>query len=161
MVDLSDRLSQIKRMVDAGQYFTINRARQYGKTTILQALDAFLKTDYVVINIDFQLLSASKFRNENAFSIAFAKLEENREELELPEERTDLIIDYHGERFIVEIKLWHGTARHLQGEKQLSRYLSHYRLKQGNLLTFNFNRSKEIGVREVSFEDKVLIEATV
>lgn len=73
MVDLSDRLSQIKRMVDAGQYFTINRARQYGKTTILQALDAFLKTDYVVINIDFQLLSASKFRNENAFSIAFAK----------------------------------------------------------------------------------------
>lgn len=513
MVDLSDRLSQIKHMVDAGQYFTINRARQYGKTTILQALDAFLKADYVVINIDFQMLSASKFRNENAFSIAFAKkflktaesnkaldssvlsqlktaLKENREELELPElfeylsdfcasspypvvllidevdsaannqvfldflaqlrgyyigrttvptfqsvilagvydiknirrklsphgghkmnspwniaadflidmsfspqdiagmldeyesdyhtgmdvwqmaellyeytsgypflvsrfckildervaggedfpdkssawtsdgflaavriliaepntlfdslihrlvdypeldkmlrdllfqgkeityvigipsmemalmfgfakitdnqltianrvfetllynlylaspkmqqeqiydvawkdrnqfiksgrldmrfvlerfvihfddlygdrgqkfyeedgrryfmlflkpiinghgncyveaetrdrERTDLIIDYHGERFIVEIKLWHGTARHLQGEKQLSRYLSHYRLKQGYLLTFNFNRSKEIGVREVSFEDKVLIEATV
>lgn len=25
-------------MVDAGKYFTINRARQYGKTTTLQAL---------------------------------------------------------------------------------------------------------------------------
>ncbi|WP_322101275.1 hypothetical protein [Sporofaciens musculi] len=29
-------------------------------------------------------------------------------------ERTDLIVDYHGERFIVEIKLWHGSARHTQ-----------------------------------------------
>ena len=32
MVDLSGRLEQIKKMVDAGQYFTINRARQYGKS---------------------------------------------------------------------------------------------------------------------------------
>ena len=30
MVDISDRLKKIKEMVDAGQYFTINRARQYG-----------------------------------------------------------------------------------------------------------------------------------
>ena len=32
MVDLTERLVQIKAMVDAGKYFTINRARQYGKT---------------------------------------------------------------------------------------------------------------------------------
>ena len=38
MVDLTERLAEIKEMVDAGQYFTINRARQYGKTTILAAL---------------------------------------------------------------------------------------------------------------------------
>ena len=31
MVDITDRLEQIKKMIDAGQYFTINRARQYGK----------------------------------------------------------------------------------------------------------------------------------
>ena len=30
MVDITDRLEQIKKMIDAGQYFTINRARQYG-----------------------------------------------------------------------------------------------------------------------------------
>lgn len=30
MVDLTERLAEIKEMVDAGQYFTINRARQYG-----------------------------------------------------------------------------------------------------------------------------------
>ena len=35
MVDLRERLAEIKKLVDAGEYFTINRARQYGKTTTL------------------------------------------------------------------------------------------------------------------------------
>lgn len=35
MADIKERLRQIKAMVDAGQYFTVNRARQYGKTTTL------------------------------------------------------------------------------------------------------------------------------
>ena len=43
MVDISDKLSQIKLMIDAGQYFTINRARQYGKTTPLRRLKEYLK----------------------------------------------------------------------------------------------------------------------
>ena len=38
MVDLSDRIAEIKKLVDKGKYFTINRARQYGKTTTLAAL---------------------------------------------------------------------------------------------------------------------------
>ncbi len=37
MVDLSGRLEEIKSMIDAEKYFVINRARQYGKTTILSA----------------------------------------------------------------------------------------------------------------------------
>jgi hypothetical protein len=73
MVDISDRLQKIKKMVDDGQYFTINRARQYGKTTTLQALEGFLKKDYVVVSLDFQMMGTSKFRNENTFSVAFAK----------------------------------------------------------------------------------------
>ena len=32
MVDVSDKVEKIKRLVDEGKYFTINRARQYGKT---------------------------------------------------------------------------------------------------------------------------------
>ena len=52
MVNLTERLTQIKKMVDAGQYFTINQARQYGKTTILKALANFLKEDYVVASRD-------------------------------------------------------------------------------------------------------------
>ena len=31
MVNLDARLKEIKKMVDAGAYFTINRARQYEK----------------------------------------------------------------------------------------------------------------------------------
>lgn len=30
MVDLSERVNEIKKLVDDGKYFTINRARQYG-----------------------------------------------------------------------------------------------------------------------------------
>lgn len=41
MVDIGERLKQIKEMIDKGQYFTINRARQYGKTTTLHALERF------------------------------------------------------------------------------------------------------------------------
>lgn len=54
MVDLTDRLRQIKVMVDRGDYFTINRARQYGKTTMLAALEHYLQEDYRVISLDFR-----------------------------------------------------------------------------------------------------------
>lgn len=43
MVDLRERLVEIKKLVDAGEYFTINRARQYGKTTMLNALAEYLQ----------------------------------------------------------------------------------------------------------------------
>ncbi len=38
MADISDRLCQMKEMIDDGKYFVINRARQYGKTTTLSLL---------------------------------------------------------------------------------------------------------------------------
>ena len=44
MVNIEERLKEIKKLVDAGEYFTINRARQYGKTTTLKALAEYLKT---------------------------------------------------------------------------------------------------------------------
>lgn len=73
MVDIKERLMKIKKMVDSGDYFTINRARQYGKTTTLRALYHFLEKDYLVISMDFQKeMSDAKFRNENTFSVAFA-----------------------------------------------------------------------------------------
>ena len=46
MVELHDRLTAISEMIDDGQYFAINRARQYGKTTLLRAL-----SDVWTINI--------------------------------------------------------------------------------------------------------------
>ena len=73
MVDLSDRLEQIKKMVDRGDYFTINRARQYGKTSMLRALGSFLAENYVVVSLDFQMMSQSDFEKESSFSEAFAR----------------------------------------------------------------------------------------
>ena len=53
MVNIDENLEQIKAMVENGQYFTINRARHYGKTTTLRALEVFLDDDYTVISLDF------------------------------------------------------------------------------------------------------------
>lgn len=73
MVCLDERLQQIKKMVDAGKYFAINKGRQYGKTTMLLALSQYLKGDYDVLELDFQLLSQEDFINERAFVSAFAR----------------------------------------------------------------------------------------
>lgn len=72
MVDISGRLSKIKEMIDARKYFTINRARQYGKTTTLHALFGYLQKDYYTVFVDFQTFDAVKFKNGNVFSLAFA-----------------------------------------------------------------------------------------
>lgn len=76
-------------------------------------------------------------------------------------ERTDVIVDYHGEQFIIELKLWQGNAYHERGERQLSDYLDHYHLDKGYMLSFDFNLNKQIGVRELKIGDKILIEAVV
>ena len=54
MVNIDNRLKQIKQLVDENKYFTINRARQYGKTTTLRALYRYLKSEYYVVLMDFQ-----------------------------------------------------------------------------------------------------------
>lgn len=74
MVNLDERLSKIKRLVDKGKYFIINRARQYGKTTTLAALEQYLKKEYIVFSLDFQKISSAKFQNESVFSVSFAEL---------------------------------------------------------------------------------------
>lgn len=73
MVDLTSRLKEIRVMIDAGEYFTINKARQYGKTTILRALSDFLKQDYVAVSLDFQNMSFSDYENEAAFVNGLAR----------------------------------------------------------------------------------------
>lgn len=74
MVNLQQRLEEIKILVDEGKYFTINRARQFGKTTLLQALGNYLNDDYFVVSMDFQMqMSNAKFKTENSFALAFAK----------------------------------------------------------------------------------------
>lgn len=74
MVNMESRLEKMKEYIGRGEYFMVNRARQYGKTTMLRALRDYLRNEYVVVGLDFQIqMSNAKFRDENTFSIAFAK----------------------------------------------------------------------------------------
>lgn len=75
--------------------------------------------------------------------------------------RTDVIVDYLGERYIVELKIWRGDEYNRRGEKQLAEYLDYYYLDKGYLLSFNFNKKKETGVREIRVGGKVIVEAVV
>ncbi len=77
------------------------------------------------------------------------------------ETRTDLIIDYLGEQFSVELKIWRGNAYNTRGEKQLCEYLDYFHVSEGYMLSFNFNKRKTTGVHEVQIGDKKLIEAVV
>ena len=72
MVDISRQLEQIRDLVDDGAYFTINKARQYGKTTTLNALAKDLASEYLVVSMDFQALGNESFANEKVFSLTFA-----------------------------------------------------------------------------------------
>lgn len=74
MVDLSDRVKEIKKLVDMGKYFTINRARQYGKTTTLNALENAFSDEYDVISIDFQDMTDADFYNESNFVKGLSKV---------------------------------------------------------------------------------------
>ncbi len=75
--------------------------------------------------------------------------------------RMDIVVDYLGEQFIIELKIWRGNAYNSRGEKQLSDYLDYFNLKRGYMLSYNFNHKKEIGVKEIHLGNKVLVEAVV
>lgn len=71
MVDMSRKLEEIKEMVDRRFYFTINRGRQYGKTTTLTALESYLADDYTIISLSFQGMGDASFACEEKFCQEF------------------------------------------------------------------------------------------
>lgn len=75
--------------------------------------------------------------------------------------RTDIIVDYHGRQFIIELKIWRGSEYNQNGEKQLFGYLDYYGADTGYLLSFNFNRNKTTGIREIVYDGKRIVEVVV
>lgn len=75
--------------------------------------------------------------------------------------RTDVIVDYAGEQFIIEMKIWRGNEYNERGEKQLIDYLDYFHKDKGYMLSFNFNKKKEIGVRTITLGNKTIVEAVV
>ncbi|MDY4077278.1 MAG: AAA-like domain-containing protein [Clostridium sp.] len=74
MVDISNKLDDIKKLVKKEKYFVINRPRQYGKTTTLLALENNLKDDYLVISISFEGTDINSFSTPKNFCNLFIEL---------------------------------------------------------------------------------------
>ena len=74
MVDISDKLENIKKLVEKEKYFIINRPRQYGKTTTLVALENNLKDEYLVISISFEGTDINSFSTPQNFCNLFVEL---------------------------------------------------------------------------------------
>ena len=75
--------------------------------------------------------------------------------------RTDVVIDYLGKQYVVELKIWRGDAYNERGEQQLSEYLDYYHLDTGYMLSFCFNKNKQPGLHEVMVGEKKLYEVVV
>ena len=75
--------------------------------------------------------------------------------------RTDVIVDYLGQQYIIELKIWRGERYNTEGEKQISEYLDYWNLTTGYMLSFNFNKKKVQGVKQVHIGDKILYEGTL
>ena len=73
MVDTEKRFQAVEELIDMGEYFTINRARQYGKTTMLQTIRRRLSDKYLVVPLSFEGLGDEAFASPEAFVASFKR----------------------------------------------------------------------------------------
>ncbi|MCK4258390.1 MAG: AAA family ATPase [Halanaerobiales bacterium] len=87
MVDISKKIAKALQLVESGYYFTINRPRQYGKTTTLSLLTKMLhnRKEYLPLKISFEKIDAPTYNNHVSFirvflEIIISRLRFNQEE---------------------------------------------------------------------------------
>jgi len=66
MVDTGKIIDETMKFVHSGKYFTINRARQYGKTTTLRSLEKAMLGEYICVSLSFEGRD-SMFESEEKF----------------------------------------------------------------------------------------------
>ena len=76
MADVSKKLARAYKMIEQGEYFTINRPRQYGKTTTLHSLETLFNDtgDYIVFNTSFEGISETNFEDGQMFANGFIRI---------------------------------------------------------------------------------------
>lgn len=67
MVNTSDKINKILIYIENGEYFTINRARQYGKTTTLLNIEKRLNEKYNVLSISFEGIDDQRYEDKRLF----------------------------------------------------------------------------------------------
>lgn len=76
MVEISDKLDSVIKLIPKCRYFVINRPRQYGKTATLFLLNKRLEKDekYLTMKISFEGIGDSVFESEDDFSKTFLQI---------------------------------------------------------------------------------------
>ena len=112
MVDTSAKIEQIIRLIKEGEYFTINRPRQFGKTTTLELLNNWLslREDYLPLSISFEGTGDAPFESEQAFCPAFLRIIAHTLRFVSPE-----ISDYFAQ-----------ASRQVRNFEELSQFISQY-----------------------------------
>jgi hypothetical protein len=75
--------------------------------------------------------------------------------------RTDMIIDYLGTQYIIEMKIWRGESYNERGENQLFDYLDFYHADKGYLLSFCFNKNSKPEARTIAQDGREIVEVVV
>ncbi|MCP4152355.1 MAG: AAA family ATPase [bacterium] len=93
MANVSEKIDRIIDMIAEGNYFNINRPRQYGKTTVIYLLEQKLKKnkDYLVIDISLEAIDTPTYEKHERFIPAFLELLMERLEF-LREDQTAALI---------------------------------------------------------------------
>ncbi len=76
IADISNKVEQVMEMISKGDYFTINRPRQYGKTTLIYHLfrEMIKNKEYLAVNISFESLGSSCYESTPGFISALLDL---------------------------------------------------------------------------------------
>ena len=100
MVDINEKVDKIVKLVESAKYFTINRGRQFGKTTTIGMLRKHLQKDYICISISFQYATDKMFADEEGFCQGFLNTIFDTMDLYNPEEAKKWV-----DKSVVDFKL--------------------------------------------------------
>jgi hypothetical protein len=95
MVDITNKLDQIDDLIESGSYFTINKPRQYGKTTTMFLLEKrFSNSNYFPIFISFEGIGDLAFEEESRFVKSFLRQIKREIRLKQEEDLVEFINNY-------------------------------------------------------------------
>ena len=157
MVHPKKKIDQIIGLIEKNKYFTINLPRQYGKSTSIYLLEESLKSKHLVISTSFEGIGETFFSTEKEFCRSIIHLFIK----DLFSNRMDIVITLNQNKFVIELKIWHGEKYAQEGREQLCNYLDSQNLKKGYMVFFNFNQNKSYEIINRSLNNKDLFEITV
>ena len=67
MVDTTNKMKVFERLINFGKYFTINRARQFGKSTSLKWIYNHLNGEYLVVSLSFETTDKTNWIDNKSF----------------------------------------------------------------------------------------------